>query len=588
MSKQVNTILGRYPIPSARHRSGDWKTGFVQALAVFTLAVAVLSFAACSQSPPPVTGDGIASPEQVEVIGDDPSTLGTATEVDQVETLRFPVSHCGVPDTALEPWGSPGPMTSEIHSGLTRFKRYPETGFEYELAYSHTVNADGLTYTFILRPDIKFSDGSGITAADFEWSWNRAVRMARRGGAAALVFAPVAGFDAAEGNADGEMHGVQVIDERTIQVRLTRPVTHFPIMLGHPVASVLKRSNVASWGGGRSSGPVLGSEIWNESNLPVGAGPFRLTEYGLPLDECTLERNPHYWGEPPDIERIEFVNSGFESADGDFQSGRIHVRRRLLESQIDSEDAFIFGHGQSEFLVLNPTHPTLGNLEFRRALMHATPEFITTDAATKIRVLPESLSPAAPVNGRTPFDPDSAAETLNRCECPDWKAHAIRYMTAFMLEGAGDAFQTPATIAFTNWHDHLGVVVVEELTDLTELSAEADSGMSHLFSVSLAPAYPHPAAMLEQLVAEIPAPEHPEVLGLREAALTAASEPDADRQDGMYASLEQAILDSGLVIPLYSAPTEYALAKPWIHDIGPVWPGASVFRHVRIEHEPLR
>ena len=393
MSKQVNTILGRYPIPSARHRSGDWKTGFVQALAVFTLAVAVLSFAACSQSPPPVTGDGIASPEQVEVIGDDPSTLGTATEVDQVETLRFPVSHCGVPDTALEPWGSPGPMTSEIHSGLTRFKRYPETGFEYELAYSHTVNADGLTYTFILRPDIKFSDGSGITAADFEWSWNRAVRMARRGGAAALVFAPVAGFDAAEGNADGEMHGVQVIDERTIQVRLTRPVTHFPIMLGHPVASVLKRSNVASWGGGRSSGPVLGSEIWNESNLPVGAGPFRLTEYGLPLDECTLERNPHDWGEPPDIERIEFVNSGFESADGGFQSGRIHVRRRLLESQIDSEDAFMFGHGRSEFLVLNPTHRMLGNLEFRRALMHATPDFMTTDAATKIRVLPESLSP---------------------------------------------------------------------------------------------------------------------------------------------------------------------------------------------------
>ena len=59
----------------------------------------------------------------------------------------------------------------QYYNGLTRFKA--DSTIEADLAESWDVSADGLTYTFKLRPNAKFADGSPITGADWQWSLDR-------------------------------------------------------------------------------------------------------------------------------------------------------------------------------------------------------------------------------------------------------------------------------------------------------------------------------------------------------------------------------------------------------------------------------
>ncbi|MBI4219148.1 MAG: hypothetical protein HY682_03315 [Chloroflexi bacterium] len=60
----------------------------------------------------------------------------------------------------------------EIFSGLVRLGT--DLKIEPELAESYTVSNNGTVYEFKLRPDLKFSDGSQVTAQDFKWSLERA------------------------------------------------------------------------------------------------------------------------------------------------------------------------------------------------------------------------------------------------------------------------------------------------------------------------------------------------------------------------------------------------------------------------------
>lgn len=59
----------------------------------------------------------------------------------------------------------------QYYSGLLRFK--PDNTLEADLATKWEVSSDGLTYTFTLRPNAKFADGTPITGADWQWSLDR-------------------------------------------------------------------------------------------------------------------------------------------------------------------------------------------------------------------------------------------------------------------------------------------------------------------------------------------------------------------------------------------------------------------------------
>ena len=110
-----------------------------------------------------------------------------------------------------------------------------------DLAESYTVNRSNTRYTFKLRPSIKFSDGTPITAADVRYSWTRALAMSEPWSIGRQIFGSVAGaYQLIEGESD-ELSGIVVADDRTLILETIAPMPLLPDFISHPVASILKK-----------------------------------------------------------------------------------------------------------------------------------------------------------------------------------------------------------------------------------------------------------------------------------------------------------------------------------------------------------
>ena len=121
--------------------------------------------------------------------------------------------------------------TPQLWAGLMKFN----ANFEAvpDVAAKITPNADGSVWTFTIRKDAKWSDGTPFTAKDFEWSWKRQLDPA--------TAAPYASFlyDIKNGEAfnkkqlaDASQVGVRARDDWTLEVTLEGPRGYFPVHRG--------------------------------------------------------------------------------------------------------------------------------------------------------------------------------------------------------------------------------------------------------------------------------------------------------------------------------------------------------------------
>ena len=140
------------------------------------------------------------------------------------------------------------------------------------------ISADGLTYTFPLREDVVFSDGTDLTAEDVKYSWDRVVEMNLPEGQAQL-FENVA--------------ETRVVDDHTFEVTLGAVDASFLAFLAaHPVASVVSQEAVEGNGG-----VVAGQPNEYMAQNMVGSGPYTLASWER-SDRMNFDINPDYWGEP--------------------------------------------------------------------------------------------------------------------------------------------------------------------------------------------------------------------------------------------------------------------------------------------------
>src|SRR5215217_4155878 len=146
---------------------------------------------------------------------------------------------------------------------------------EPSLAESWEISDDGLTYTFHLRPNILFSDGTPMTSADVVYSWIRAANDPGQHWTFTLT--------ALKRNADGEVEGVTAPDDTTVVVELAQPWVPFLSDVAMFNLSVISKAFAEG----------------NEERLAtecMGTGPFALGEFRAG-ETLTLLKNPHYWEE---------------------------------------------------------------------------------------------------------------------------------------------------------------------------------------------------------------------------------------------------------------------------------------------------
>src|SRR3990172_5563029 len=157
------------------------------------------------------------------------------------------------------------------------------TGVVPALARRWDVSDDGRRYTFHLRDGACWSDGSPLTAGDFEYAWKRNLGLGP--GPSRLFLSMIAGaVRYTEGKAQASEIGVQALDDRTLDVRLEQPAGFFPLLLAHTSTYPLPRRVVE---GSR--------QPWTDVENLVGNGPYRLTEW-RPGERVGFGRNPAYRG----------------------------------------------------------------------------------------------------------------------------------------------------------------------------------------------------------------------------------------------------------------------------------------------------
>jgi peptide/nickel transport system substrate-binding protein len=154
-------------------------------------------------------------------------------------------------------------------------------------AETYEISADGLTYTFSLRPNIRFVSGNPMTSADVKWSFERAINL--KGNAAFM----------AEGIA-----GIETPDDSTVIIRLKETDPSFPIELAFVFFSILDSKAAAEQGATNAPDAAAAdtARTWLDTHS-VGSGPYQIETY-TPKVEVVLVRNPHYWGPAPYYDRI--------------------------------------------------------------------------------------------------------------------------------------------------------------------------------------------------------------------------------------------------------------------------------------------
>lgn len=184
------------------------------------------------------------------------------------------------------------------------------------IAESYDVSADGKTITFHLR-DSKWSDGSPLTAHDFEYAWKRAVDPATASEYSWIweYTNVVNGAEASVGDVPADALGVKALDDKTLQVKLIAPTPYFVSLSSFYHFMPVKKSAV-------EAGPE-GS--WaKDPAIYVGNGPFILTSYTIG-DGLTLEKNPYFWNaKDVNIDRInvKFIDEA-STAYAAYQAGEL-------------------------------------------------------------------------------------------------------------------------------------------------------------------------------------------------------------------------------------------------------------------------
>lgn len=238
-------------------------------------------------------------------------------------------------------------------------------------AESWTTTPDGLTWTFKLRADLKWSNGEPLTAGDFLATWRRALNP--------KVAAENAGYLYAIKNAeaynagqltDASALGLAAPDDRTLVITLARPTPYLPALLSLPAWFPLNPRLLAKFNALESR-----NETWTRPEHFVGNGAFTLRTW-TPNARITLAKNSHH-RDAATNQLNEIVFFPIEKPDDEernFRAGQLHVTFNLPVTKIaswrarDAAQLRVDPTLQSNFLRFNTTRAPFTDARVRRAL----------------------------------------------------------------------------------------------------------------------------------------------------------------------------------------------------------------------------
>lgn len=241
-----------------------------------------------------------------------------------------------------------------VFEGLTRITPYGDVA--PALAESWEISPDGLAYTFHLRRNVRFHDGSTFDADDVKFSLDRALAPDSTNAQKALL---------------SPIRQVDVLDPQTIRLRLSHPSGTLPYFLGWGDAVIVAPESAAT----------------NASD-PIGTGPFLFAGWRRG-DSIRLERNADYWGVAARLNSVVFKFIGDPAAAfaamkaGDVDAfPNYPAPENIAEFESDPNFKVVIGASEGKVIMaMNNARPPFNNRLVRRAVSHAIDRDAVIDGA---------------------------------------------------------------------------------------------------------------------------------------------------------------------------------------------------------------
>ncbi len=449
-------------------------------------------------------------------------------------------------------------IVKELFAGLADLDS--DTNVVPHVARSWEVLEEGRRYVFHLREDVRWTDGTPVTAEDFEWTWIRNLSLGADFYMTSLLDAVVGALDYRLGlDTDPKAVGVRALNSTTLEVLLKTPVPFFIYLVTQPNTYPLPRAIIERYG----------DEWWKPEHI-VSNGPFRLVRY----DEkgAIIEKNPVYFAEfPGNLDRIEWqIQRNEEARVQEYLEDKVDVTWNLLPKLIPAELPLDEVHYDSQsldltYIAFNLRRPPLDDVRVRKALAHALDrrQLLEVSIGRKLPqvsggVVPPGMAGHSPELGLR-YDVELAKQYLTEAGYPD--SRDFPKLKFSVPESPIDAEVR------RQWREALGIesiFLVRNNTDdrLNEFDTHGVGG-------GWVADYPDPDSMLRLLIS----------FNLRQwgwhnaryddLVERAARTPDRGLRLAMYREADRILVaEDVLILPLfYGGIAPYPdLVKPWVKN----------------------
>jgi len=460
-------------------------------------------------------------------------------------------------DPAMAGHVASGAVKDQLFSGLV--EQSPEMEIMPDVARSWEMLEGGRKYVFHLRNDVRWSDGTPVTAEDFEYAWKRVLDPATGWPAAHLLY-DVKGARAFHGGEAGKGDvGVRALDEVTLVVELERPTGYFPHLVAYNATYPVPRHVVEAHG-----------EAWTEVGNIVTNGPFRL-ETWKQGESMILVRNPEYHGQfRGNVQRVGLSLLSDRSAilelyEADGLDALIlwgfippeidRVRRRQAGEYVSVPWLLTW------YMGFDVSRPPFDDPRMRRAFALATDRETLAEVVLRGYVSPATggyVPPGMPGHSPgigLPYDPEQAQHLLAEAGYPGGcSPPTVDSLVPYGRESLSQYLQA-------QWREDLGVETTWEAMEWAKYLDGLDREPSHIFLCGWVADYPDPDSFLRaNPVRRWTRWQNGAYDRLVEEARQVT---DQGKRMRLYGQADRILVEEAAIVPL-TYERLHLLVKPWV------------------------
>ena len=486
-------------------------------------------------------------------------------------------------DPAMVEDGPTIDVLQQVFEGLVQWS--PDNKVVPCLAEKWDVSPDGLTYTFHLRPNVKFQDGSPVSASDVLYSMTRALNPKLGSPVALNYLGDIAGAKELNAGKAADLKGVKVLDPMTVAITITKPKAYWIYTLTYPTGYVVSKAEA-------KTDAALTAE---DDAKGAGTGAFRVTSYARDV-KVILAANPTYWEGAPKIAGIErpvVVDAG--TRHDMYVKGDIDILQYESpgDFESDSKDAALkdqarlFPRAATFYLGLNQqAFPAFKDVRVRQALAYAIDKnkIVSVVFGGKRDVAEDILAKGIPgfdpAFKGLPYDPAKAKQLLAAAGHPG--GAGIPSIPLTYRGSLPDLAKTVDQIR-QMWAENLGLKIESRVSEYGAMLHQNDKNALECYHIRWAADYLDPQDYYSVLLRTGSAENHVVYSNPRFDALCDAADVSQNpaQRRALYRQAARIAADEVPMIPLYYQ-QDVELIKPYVSGIDDGLMGHLPYKHLTL------